>query len=153
MAEFISLEQYVRASPTEPDSAPEPDTVQESRQVPELRAALSDVKRFHAGLCDAFEAAREELLRDLAVDVLARELACAPAEIERIAARVLERFADDEPLRVLAHADDAPALAGLGLPIVVDARRRRGDLQVVLRHGSIDVSLGVRLSQLLEAKR
>jgi flagellar biosynthesis/type III secretory pathway protein FliH len=152
MGEFISLDRYVRMEPAEAQvtlASEAPARVDPSEDV---REVLRDVRRFYAALRDAFDAAREELLRDLAADVLARELACAPVEIERIAARALERVRDEEPLRILAHPDDVTALGGLGLPVVAKMRLRRGDLQLVIRHGTIDVSLGVRLAHLLEAR-
>lgn len=150
MAEFVPLEHYVNtpAPPRDPE-----DCTAVLEPSVELRETLHEIRRFRAGLGDAFEAAREELLRDLAADVLARELTSAPVEIERIASRVLARFDDDEPLRILAHAGDVPALTGLGLPVVTDARLRRGDVQIMLRHGTIDASLGVRLAHVLEARR
>src|ERR1700733_4355402 len=53
--------------------------------------AFSEIRRFHAALADALDFALEGLLRDVACDVLARELSLAPADVAAIAARALLR--------------------------------------------------------------
>jgi hypothetical protein len=113
--------------------------------------ALAEVRIFRAGLADALDAVRATLLRDLAVTVLARELQISPVQIDSIAAQALERVWEDEPIRVLANALDLPALGALPVPANADARLRRGDVLVEVRHGTIDVSLGARLADVLEA--
>ena len=111
-----------------------------------------DVRRFYACVADAVEAARADLLRDIAAAVLARELQLAPVELESIAASLLTRFAAEEPLRVLAHPDDVHRLRGLDVPASAGERLRRGDVMLVLRYGSIDASLGARLCDVLAAR-
>jgi hypothetical protein len=141
---FVPLAQHVRAeyAPVAPVPEPEPASAP-------VAAASHAVRRFHAALADALAAAKDDLLRDLACSVLARELALAPADVERIAIALLARVRDERPVRVRAHADDVSALAHIGVPVEVDERARRGDLTIVLRYGSIDASLGARLADVL----
>lgn len=153
-AAFVPLDQYVRAdSPPTQTRGPEASSASPDPAAPAmLLETLREVRLFRAALADAFDAALADLLRDFAADVLARELVSAPAQIERIAARAIDRFADDEPLRVLAHADDVAALGCLSIPVVADTELRRGDVAIVLRHGTIDLSLGVRLAHALASQ-
>ena len=147
MDEFVPLDAYLQA----PERAREVLAVPEPPQPELVREALHEARRFRAALADALDAARDRLVRDLASDVLARELACAPADVERIAQRTLARYADDEPLHVRVHPDEVALLAGFDLPVVADARLRRGDVTLTLRYGTIDASLGVRLAQVLQS--
>ena len=109
-----------------------------------------EVRMFHARVIEAVEAAVETLVNDIAADVLGRELAIEPVEIEAIVDRALQRFASEEPLRVRVHPDDVVRVA-CGLPVVADARLRAGDAVIELRNGSVDASLGIRLSALVRA--
>ena len=113
--------------------------------------ALAAVRRFHAALADALDFALDGLLRDIACDVLARELALEPADVSAIASRALQRFANDSPLRVRAHPDEIGCLTDSGVPVVADGAMRRGDLAIDLRSGSVDASLGARLLCALES--
>jgi flagellar biosynthesis/type III secretory pathway protein FliH len=124
-------------------SIPQHDNVSDD----ELELAR-DVRLFHARVIEAVEAAVETLVNDIAAEVLGRELALAPVDIERIVDRVLQRFAEEEPLRVRVHADDA-ARVTCGVPVVADPRLRPGDAVIELRGGSVDASLGVRLTTLV----
>lgn len=147
---FVSFDRYLRAQETPPQIERERASVSDDVAEAQI-AGLREVRLFRACLADALDALRESLLRDLAATVLARELQIAPAEIESIAAQALERLVEDEPVRLLACSADLPALAAIPLPVRADARLRRGDLLVEVRFGTIDVSLGVRLAQVLEA--
>ncbi|MGH7736691.1 MAG: FliH/SctL family protein [Candidatus Tyrphobacter sp.] len=109
------------------------------------------VRRFYAALADALDCALDDLMRDVASDVLARELALAPADVARLAHDALSRLASQEPLYVAVHRDDAGALAALHVPVRIDETLRRGDASIVLRYGSIDASLGARLQDVLAA--
>lgn len=111
------------------------------------------VRRFRAALADALETALDILLRDIACDVLARELALAPADLAAIATAALERYGAEAPLRVRAHPDDVAALEGVAVSVAADAGLRRGDLAIDLRTGTIDASLGARLACALARMR
>jgi flagellar biosynthesis/type III secretory pathway protein FliH len=111
---------------------------------------LREMRLFRARVIEATEAAVETLVADIAADVLARELLLTPADVETIVDRALQRFLEDEPLRVRVHAGDAPKLE-CGVPVVADDTLRRGDAVIELRTGTIDARLGVRLATLLQA--
>ncbi len=111
---------------------------------------LREMRLFRARIIEATEAAVETLVADIAADVLARELRLAPADVETIVDRALQRFFEDEPLRVRVHADDALNVE-CGVPLVTDAKLQRGDAVIELRTGTIDARLGVRLATLLQA--
>jgi flagellar biosynthesis/type III secretory pathway protein FliH len=110
---------------------------------------LRDVRLFHARIIEAVEAAVETLAADIAADVLGRELVLAPADIESIVDRALERFACEQPLRVRVHADDVPRLR-CALPVVADPQLRAGDALIEVKAGVIDASLGVRLRSVMQ---
>jgi hypothetical protein len=112
-----------------------------------------DVRVFRARLADAFDAARDGLLREFAYAVLGRELVLAPADIATIAARLLAEHPGAEPLRLRVAPADALTLArdaGALPPIASDAELAPGDAVLEFAGGSIDARLGVRLAALLE---
>ena len=134
------------ASPAAPERAP----VESVPAAPsETDEAFAAVRRFHAALADALEVALHDVLREIACDVLARELRLAPADIAGVAADVLGRFAAEEPVRVRVHPGDAVLLPPLPIAIVSDSGLRRGDVLLEVRSGTIDASLGARLEAVL----
>lgn len=156
--DFIPLNVFLRA-PALPDESHEdvvrvaapsvPGEAEEAEPASELDEVFSDVRRFRAGLADALDVAVDTLLRDIAADVLARELLLAPVEIARIVERARERFAPEEPLFVRVHPDEAQALAGMPVATRSDERLRRGDVVIELRSGTIEMTLGTRLAALI----
>ena len=114
--------------------------------------AVREARLFRARLADAFDDAVPRLLRELASDVLARELRLAPCDLAAIVARV----AGGAPVvRVRVAACDA--VRGVALPrgcdvaVVQDAALAPGDAVVELAGGALDARLGVRLAAVLEA--
>jgi flagellar biosynthesis/type III secretory pathway protein FliH len=114
--------------------------------------AASRARRFRAMLADALDRTLADLLRDIAAEVIGRELQCAPAELQHIVQRALERAADELPVSVRVHPSQLELLR-LDLPLVADARLRRDDVRIELRSGTIDASLGARLEQVLAVYR
>jgi hypothetical protein len=110
---------------------------------------LAEARRFAAALADGIALSLERLVRDIACEVLARELALAPCDVATIAARALHRYLDEEPVRVRVHPDDIAACSALELAVVADRSLRAGDVVLDVRCGSIDASLGARLETLL----
>ncbi len=113
--------------------------------------AAAAVRRFHAALTDALDAAVDELLPAIAREVLGRELATAPADLAAIAGAALGRYEADSPIRLRAHPGDTAALAGLSLAVIADSKLRRGDLVIDVRSGTIDASVDARLGRVLES--
>jgi len=149
---FVTLDVLLRSEPpTEgvADAVPEVDSASEGvESVPECscREALAAARRFRASLADALDAARDTLLRDVACDVLARELQVAPADVAAIVARALERYANDVPVRVRVHPGDVSFLADCTVNVAADSTLRPGDVAIDVRAGTIDASLGARLA-------
>jgi flagellar biosynthesis/type III secretory pathway protein FliH len=117
----------------------------------ELRAALREVRRFRAALADALDAALALLLREIAIDVVGRELRIAGADVVHCVQRACERYGVDAISTLRVHPDDAGAAGALqGCSVIPDAGLRRGDAILTVRGGTIDVSLGARLERVLE---
>jgi hypothetical protein len=116
-------------------------------------AAVREARLFRARLADAFDDAAARLLRELATDVLARELRLAPCDLAAIVRGIGERA---PVVRVRIAACDAAALAGGPLlrgcdaAVVEDPALAGGDAIVELAGGALDARLGVRLATILE---
>lgn len=150
--DFISLASQLRAQHDRETGAGVPELAFEEEpdepRLAEERELLREVRLFRARIAEALEQTLRALLCDIAAEVLARELQLAPADIAAIALRVLERFAQEEPLRVRVHPDDAPQVR-CGIPVVEDPRLPQGDVVIELRDGAVVSSLGMRLGGVL----
>jgi flagellar biosynthesis/type III secretory pathway protein FliH len=151
---FIPLREFVLKAhepepeildPIAPDDAEEPPCGQT-----QAREALAEVRRFRAAVYDAVDVAVQTVLRDIAAEVLARELELAPANIEAIVARACSRFASESIVCVRVHPDEAVQLRNAGVDAIADPALRRGDAVLRVRSGTIDVSLGARLAAVLD---
>ena len=118
----------------------------------EVVAAVREARIFRARLADAFDDAAARLLRELAADVLARELRLAPCDLAAIVRRIAERV---PAVRVRVAGCDAargvPLPRGCEALVVEDPALARGDAIVELDGGALDARLGVRLARVLEA--
>lgn len=154
--EFRSFAEMLEAStPLGRPSMPQDDKEAAPLEIdvePEILAdefeLARDVRVFRARIADAVDGAVETILTDIAVDVLARELRLAPADVDRIVNAALERFFGENPLRVRVHRDDV-ARVSCAVPVTGDESLLPGDAVIELQNGSIDASLGVRLATLL----
>ncbi len=149
-ADFVSLAEMLMRSVDDSvisDAPPVPAEARDDGPSDErIAAALRDARLFGARLADAFDEASARLLRELAADVLGRELRLAPCDLARIVRRV---HAGAPVVGVRVATEDA---TGLGdVPVVIDPSLRSGDAIVELSGGAIDARLGVRLAQVLEA--
>ncbi len=157
MPEFIALAAWLR--PQTPAIDP-PGCVDEAEldpppaPAPLDEAAIADVvsraRRFRAMLAEALDRTVADLLRDIAAEVIGRELHTAPAELQRIVQRALERAAHELPVAVRAHPSQL-GLLRLDVPLIADASLRSNDVCIDLRSGTIDATLGVRLEHVLAA--
>jgi flagellar biosynthesis/type III secretory pathway protein FliH len=160
-AEFIALADLLRGAvpvPAEPaavvpvveeaaarSGGPAADA-DESAAADEIAAVLREARLFRARLADAFDDAAERLVRELAADVLARELRLAPCDLARIVQRVAAR-APAVCIRV-APGDVARIT---GIAVLADPALCAGDAIVEVTGGALDARLGVRLAAVLEA--
>jgi flagellar biosynthesis/type III secretory pathway protein FliH len=136
-AEFVPLSELLTADAARADGA----------------AVLRDVDTFRTRLQAVFDGALDRLLRDLATDVLGRELRLAPCDLASIVRRV-RASAPVVRVRVAPGEDvDERALALGEATVVRDAALALGDAIVEVRAGTIDARLGVRLADVLAAKR
>jgi flagellar biosynthesis/type III secretory pathway protein FliH len=115
----------------------------------ELAETLSAVRCFRAGLVDALEVAIQNLLPSIARDVLGRELRIQPADLAGVVAEAVERFGREQVLVIRAHSDEIGALESLEVEVAADDRLARGDAEIELRSGTIDMRLRARLEALL----
>jgi hypothetical protein len=113
---------------------------------PDITAAAREARLFRARLADALDDALARLLREIAADVLARELRLAPCDVAEIARRALERA----PV-VRVRVASADAGNAYGLPVVADPELHAGDAVFELDGGALDARLGVRLASVLDA--
>jgi flagellar assembly protein FliH len=109
---------------------------------------MRDIRLFRARVGEAVETAVEIVIGDIAAEVLARELKLAPANVERIVDRALQRYFSEEPLRVRVHPADAAAIE-CSVPVVADGELAPGDAVLELRDGYVDARFGVRLASVL----
>jgi hypothetical protein len=151
-AEFVALAELLRAPVARAEAIEAPVTAAvplEGAPADEcsndVDAALRDARLFRARLADAFDDAAARLLRDLASDVLARELRLAPCDLAELVRRAGERA---PAVRVRVAACDVVTLPGV--PVVADPALERGDAVVELVAGALDARLGVRLAAVLE---
>ena len=157
-AEFVSLADMLRpasgaahpaacvAGESEHDGtvlAPAPEPPNEERG--DVHAAVRAARLFRARLADALDAASARLIRELASDVLARELKLAPCDVDALLRRILER-APVVRVRV-APVDVARVRA---VPCVADPALAPGDALVELNGGALDARFGVRLAMVLD---
>jgi flagellar assembly protein FliH len=148
--EFVPLDVFLRPPPREPEIAvAEAPTVAPAAR--ECEEAIRAARRFRAGLADAVDAAVARLLREIAREVLARELRLHPADVAAIVAGVLERFNGEKALVIRAHPADVDALADLPIAVVADGALRQGDAVLELHSGTIDLRLDSRLDAILQA--
>lgn len=154
---FVLLADRLRA-PVAPVELPHAESaVDVAPEAPEMtppashEEALSEVRRFRAALADAAELMREWIARDIACDVLARELLLADADIAAIAARAVEGSMAYAPVALIVHPDDVERASACGIAVEAGDALRRGDALVRVACGTIDATLGARLEALLEA--
>jgi Flagellar assembly protein FliH len=122
----------------------------------ELVGVLREARVFRARLADACDEAAARLVRELAAQVLVRELRLAPCEIAELVARARERL---PVLRVRVSPGDATRMHGTSndvaalrdVPVIADDQLEDGDAILEVAGGVLDARLGVRLADVLEA--
>ncbi len=158
---FIPLAAFLSPPPKEPapPSVLAPDAAEDS--VTSLRgssdpsteyaAAFGAVRRFRAAVADALEVAVQQLLAEIAENVLARELELGSADVGAIVAKTRERVKEEKIVAVRIHPRDREALGELAVDAVLDDTLVPGDIVAELRSGTIDLRLRARLDKALAA--
>ena len=153
MAErFVPLAAFVRAAPSPVASAAPPVS-----QPPASRGAVDyaqagvvhELTLLTLAAREAFARAAARLLRELANDVLARELLLAPADVAALVGRAVAAFAEHAPVGIAVSGFDADRVRA-PLPVRVDPRLGAGDLVVDVRDGAFESSFTFRLEDALE---
>ena len=158
---FIPLARFLSPPPAEPVALSLPQNpaageslepfAQPAESFTEYAATFGAVRRFRAALADALDVAVQQLLAEIAENVLARELTLAGADVAAVVAKTRERFSNEGVLRVRVHPRDRNALRGLEIDAVVDESLAPGDVMAELRSGTIDLRLRTRLENALDA--
>ena len=158
---FIPLARFLSPPPPEPVALPLPappaageplaPSSQPAESFTEYAATFGAVRRFRAALADALGVAVQQLLAEIAENVLARELTLAGADVAAVVAKTRERFANERVLTVRVHPRDRDALCGLEIDVVLDESLAPGDVMAELRSGTIDLRLRTRLENALDA--
>ncbi|HEY2554183.1 MAG TPA: FliH/SctL family protein [Candidatus Cybelea sp.] len=160
MREFVPLTALLRPlQPPDEPAAPEVEsgadlvrpTVHGTHAEVEYAVTLGAIRRFRAALADALDAAVARLLREIAENVLARELGLRAADVASIVAKARERLVDERIVAVRVHPRDREALAELQIEKIADTSLQPGDIVVELRSGTIDLRLPARLEAALAA--
>ena len=119
--------------------SPLPDALDVARELTLLRLAAFE----------AFERAKRRLLESFAAEVLGRELALAPIDVDALAAEVLARFADLEPVALVLSPSDGRRVHA-PFPVRIDDALRPGDFCIDVRDGIIESTFAFRLAAVLE---
>jgi flagellar biosynthesis/type III secretory pathway protein FliH len=151
---FVPLASFLRGEATHAsvrvpaDESPPP--VAPLVAAPPHADILSELARMRLFALEAFERGVESLLASFARDVLARELAIAPADLTALASQAVAAFQRDEPLRLVVGPADAARVTS-SLPVRVDPSLQAGDLVVEVATGAFESPLAFRLASALEA--
>lgn len=148
---FVPLREFVGGShQAELEEAVEAAVSPSTAETPTgAREAVAELRRFRAAVRDAVDVAVADLLRDIAAEVLVRELALAPANLEAIVERACDRYGSEGVVRIRVHPGDAAFVEVADVDVVLDSGLRHGDALLDVRSGTIDVTLGARLEDVL----
>jgi hypothetical protein len=109
-----------------------------------------EVALLRAAALEAFERASERLLQGLAAEVLGRDLALAPCDIETLTRRFVAELMEFEPLALVLSPADANRVRS-SLPVRVDSALRSGDAIVEVRDGAFESRAAFRLESSVAA--
>ena len=116
-----------------------------------MEALTSDLTMVRLAASEAFERRARRLVATLARDVLARELALAPADIEALVGSALAAFAEHDPIAISVAAADADRVRA-DLPFRIDPQLHPGDLIVHVADGSFESPLAFRLAEAVDGR-
>jgi hypothetical protein len=163
---FVPLAALVRGARAPKEQPAAAATAETSRLVPtdaadpthlDVSAAVApfagELALMRLAAREALERAGRTLLASFADEVLGRELALAPVDVEALITRTLATFDELEPARVVfSQADaaqiDAPRMAP-ALPFRTDPALAAGHFIIEVRDGVLDSQQSFRLQTLL----
>ncbi len=147
MPEFVTTAQRLRAVMPLAETPIEAPVASET--VARGSFALAELPLVRLAAYEAFASAFERLLQQLAQDVLARELAFAPCDLERLMHDALEAFSREEPIAFLVREPMRETIGGIA--VRADPSLAPGDLIVQVRDETIDARFAVRLAGAIDA--
>ena len=109
------------------------------------------MRRFRAAVADALEVAVQQLLAEIAENVLARELELGSRRCGRHRGKDARAGQGRKIVAVRIHPRDREALGELAVDAVLDDTLVPGDIVAELRSGTIDLRLRARLDKALAA--
>jgi hypothetical protein len=116
---------------------------------PEIVSFVEEIAMLRLRVVESFERARKRLLYRFAQDVLVRELHLQPVDIEAIARKALDAFAEEAIVSLAVSSADAACLRG-NARVCVDERLEPGDLIVDVCDGSFESPLRLRVARTLQ---
>jgi len=140
-----------------PPAAPRPPVVAElvpvapaivASPTAQVASFCSDVALARVAALEAFERGAAALLERLADEVLARELAIAPADVNVLVRRLVAAFDAASPVAIVASPADAASI-DCAVPVRGDPSLAPGDVVLVVRDGTVDARMPLRLHQAL----
>ena len=149
--DFVPLAVFLRP-PASPLAAKPPEEVTlKGAPFEECAETVRVARRFRAALADALEIAVQELLKEIARSVLARELEIEPTNIAAVVTSALNRFPGDRVVSIRAHPEDLGVLTALEISSIRDDTLERGDVILELHRGTIDLRMEARLEAAVAA--
>jgi flagellar biosynthesis/type III secretory pathway protein FliH len=149
--EFVPLDEFLRPPATEPAMPSSPETSADPVVPVDCAEAMRAARRFRAALADAIDLALQQMLPEIARELVARELQLGRADVAVIVANAMERFSQERVLSLRAHPSELEALATLEIPSVADPSLQPGDVILELHSGTIDLRMEARLEAILSA--
>ncbi len=115
-----------------------------------LSEAINEVMRLRARAAEAYERKAEEMLAELAIAVLGRELRTEPADLSALVAQMRARMLEDAPIMIRVAPEDLQQIQG---PVKADETLAYGDLVFEVEDGELDLRLGTRIAAVLREQQ
>jgi flagellar biosynthesis/type III secretory pathway protein FliH len=115
-----------------------------------LSESINEVMRLRARAAEAFERKAEEMLADLAMAVLGRELRSERADLAAIVAQMRARLGEESPVIIRIAPEEAHLVEG---PVKPDESLAYGDLVFEVEDGELDLRLGTRIAAVLREQQ
>ncbi len=145
------------ASPLAAPAAPAPPVIAEvvpvtpgivASPVAQVASFCTDVALARVAALEAFERGAAALLERLADEVLARELTIAPVDVNALVRRLVAAFDAASPVAIVASPGDAESI-DCAVPLRCDPSLAAGDVVLIVRDGTVDARMPLRLRQAL----
>lgn len=115
-----------------------------------LSESINEVMRLRARAAEAFERKAEEMLADLAMAVLGRELRSERADLAAIVAQMRARLGEESAVIIRIAPEEAHLVDG---PVKPDESLGYGDLVFEVEDGELDLRLGTRIAAVLREQQ